>query len=124
MSTSLFERLGGTKGITAIVDDAVEYHMNNPNINARFLPYKDRPEQMNMIKKHSIDFFSAGSGGPAIYSGKDMVTAHKGMNISPSEYMHVIDDIFMALDKNTIDENTKKDVLFILWSLKNMIISQ
>jgi len=124
MSTSLFERLGGTKGITAIVDDAVEYHMNNPNINARFLPYKDRPEQMNMIKKHSIDFFSAGSGGPAIYSGKDMVTAHKGMNISPSEYMHVIDDIFMALDKNNIDENTKKDVLFILWSLKNMIISQ
>ena len=66
MSTSLFERLGGTKGITAIVDDAVEYHMNNPNINARFLPYKEQPEQMNLIKKHSIDFFSAGSGGPAI----------------------------------------------------------
>jgi len=124
MSTSLFERLGGTKGITAIVDDAVEYHMNNPNINARFLPYKEQPEQMNLIKKHSIDFFSAGSGGPAIYSGKNMVTAHKGMNISPAEYMHVIDDIFMALDKNSIDENTKKDVLFILWSLKNMIISQ
>lgn len=124
MNASLFNRLGGTEGISMIVDDTVENHMNNPNINARFLPYKDRPEQMNLIKQHTIDFFSAGSGGPAIYSGKDMVTAHKGMNISHAEYMHTIDDIFMALDKHAIDEDTKKDVLFILWSLKNMIISQ
>ncbi len=124
MSTSLFERLGGTEGISTIVDDTVENHMNNPNINARFLPYKDQPEQMNLVKKNTVDFFSAGSGGPVIYSGRDMVTAHKGMNISPAEYMHTIDDIFMALDKNGIDENTKKDVLYILWSLKNMIISQ
>ena len=53
-----------------------------------------------------------------------MVSAHKGMNISHAEYMHVVDDIFAALDKNAIDENTKKDVLAILWSLKGMIISQ
>ena len=53
-----------------------------------------------------------------------MVTAHTGMNISPAEYMHVVDDIFMALDKNAIDEDTKKDVLSILWSLKGMIISK
>ena len=124
MSKSLFERLGGTEGISIIVDDTVENHMNNPNIQARFLPYKDQPEQMNLVKKHTVDFFSAGSGGPIVYSGRDMVTAHKGMNISHAEYMHTIDDIFMALDKNGIDENTKKDVLYILWSLKNMIISQ
>jgi hemoglobin len=46
------------------------------------------------------------------------------MNISPGEYMHVIDDIFVALDKNSINDVTKKDVLAILWSLKSMIISQ
>lgn len=124
MSTSLFERLGGAKGISMIVDDTVENHMNNPNINARFLPYKDLPEQMDLVKKHTVDFFSAGSGGPIIYSGRDMATTHKGMNISHAEYMHTIDDIFMALDKNAIDEDTKKDVLYILWSLKTMIIAQ
>ena len=124
MTKTLFERLGGTEGITLIVDDTVENHMNNPNINARFLPFKDKPEQIAIIKQHTIDFFSAGSGGSAIYSGKDMVSAHKGMNISHAEYMHVIDDIFAALDKNAIDEDTKKDVLAILWSLKGMIISK
>ncbi|MFG6685662.1 group 1 truncated hemoglobin [Mariniflexile sp. HNIBRBA6329] len=124
MTKTLFERLGGRNGISNIVDDTVENHMNNPAVNNRFLPFKDRPEQLAVIKQHTVDFFSAGSGGPATYKGKDMVKAHTGMNISPEEYMHVIDDIFEALDKNSIDEDSKKDVLSILWSLKSMIISK
>ena len=124
MNKSLFERLGGRNGISSIVDDTVENHMNNSNVNARFLPYKDKPEQLALIKKHTIDFFEMGSGGPKKYSGRDMETTHTGMNISPAEYMFVIDDIFMALNKNAIDENAQKEVLFILWSLKSMIISK
>jgi len=124
MTQSLFERLGGKKGISIIVDDTVQQHMSNPAINARFLPLKDKPELLATIKQHTVDFFSAGSGGPVEYKGKDMVSAHTGMNINPTEYMHVMDDIFVALDKNGIDESTKKDVLAILWSLKGMIISK
>ena len=124
MSKSLFERLGGRQGISTIVDDTVEYHMNNTAINARFLPLKGDHEHLTIIKKHTVDFFITGSGGPNVYKGKDMVTAHTGMNISPTEYMHTVDDIFMALDKSAIDDDTKKDVLYILWSLKGMIISK
>jgi len=124
MESTLFERLGGTQGISLIVDDTVEAHMNNLAINARFLPYKEQPERLAILKKHTVDFFSAGSGGQVAYTGRDMVTTHTGMNISPEEYMHVIDDIFLALDKNDVTEETKKDVLAILWSLKGMIISQ
>lgn len=121
---TLFERLGGTNGISLIVDDTVNEHMKNPYVNARFLPFLERPEHLSIIKQHTVDFFVTGSGGPNIYKGKDMVTAHTGMNISPAEYMHVIDDIFIALDKNDINEDTKKDVLAILWSLKDMIIAK
>ncbi|MDP3359897.1 MAG: group 1 truncated hemoglobin [Lutibacter sp.] len=124
MTKTLYERLGGRDGISRIVDDTVETHMNNPAVNARFLPYKEQPEKLAVIKQHTIEFFSAGSGGPSIYNGKDMVTAHKGMNISPAEYMHVIDDIFVALDKNLVSEDAKNEVLAILWSLKGMIVSQ
>lgn len=124
MSKSLFEQLGGREGIFSIVEDTVEAHLNNPAVSARFSPFLERPEHLVIIKGHTVDFFSAGSGGPAVYGGKDMVTAHTGMNISPAEYMHVVDDIFIALDKNGIDENAKKDVLSILWSLKGMIIAK
>ncbi len=122
MNKSLFERLGGREGISKIVDSTVENHMNNTAVNARFLPFKNQPERLAVIKNHTIDFFSAGSGGPAHYSGRDMVQTHAGMNISPAEYLHVMDDIMKALDQNQIDEDSKKDVLSVLWSLKDMII--
>jgi hemoglobin len=121
---TLFERLGGTIGITAIVDDVIEAHMNNPAINARFIPYLDQPERFAEIRQHTIEFFSAGSGGPVEYKGRDMPTTHQGMNISAAEYMHVIDDIMGVLQKHKIDEESKKDVLAILWSLKETIMSK
>lgn len=121
---TLFERLGNTEGISQIVDDVVDAHMNNSAIKARFLPYIERPDYLATIKKHTVDFFVTGSGGPQIYAGRDMPTTHKGMNISPAEFMHVVDDILLVLDKHNIDEDSKKDVLAILWSLKDMIISK
>lgn len=124
METTLFERLGGKSGILTLVDNTVDAHMKNPAINPRFLPFLEDPERLAKIKQHTVEFFTAGSGGPATYSGKDMITTHTGMNISPAEYMHVIDDIFSALDKQSIKDETKKDVLAILWSLKDMIISK
>lgn len=123
-TSTLFERLGGTSGITEIVDDVIEAHMNNPAIKARFMPYKDQPERFAKIRHHTIDFFSAGSGGLVDYKGRDMPTTHAGMNISAAEYMCVIDDIMGVLDKHNIDEESKKDVLAILWSLKEMIIAK
>ena len=124
MEQTLFERLGGKDGISAIVDTTVENHMKNPAVNPRFLPLKDQPERLRVIKDHTIDFFSMGSGGPANYTGMDMITTHTGMNISPGEYYHVMDDIMLALDANGIDEESKKDVLAVLWSLKGMIVSK
>ncbi|NHE56478.1 group I truncated hemoglobin [Cyclobacterium plantarum] len=121
---TLFERLGGTSGITAIVDDVFEAHMINPARSARFKPYRDQPERLPKIRQHTIDFFSAGSGGPANYKGRDMSDTHQGMNISAADYMHAVDDIMEVLEKHSIDDASKKDVLAILWSLKEAIMSK
>lgn len=119
---TLYERLGGVNGITAIVDDIVEAHMSNPSVKARFLPLKDDPKHFAEVRQHLIEFLAAGSGGPEQYTGKDMLSAHRGMNISEEEYMKVIDDILHALDKNKIDDQTRKDVLAIAYSLKDQMI--
>jgi len=123
-TATLYERLGGEDGIIAIVDDIVEAHVNNPAISARFLPYTERPEYLAQIKKHTVNFFGAGSGGPQKYEGRDMTTTHRGMNINATEYMHVIDDIMAVLDKHKKSEETKKDVLAIAYSLKDMMIGK
>ena len=118
MSKSLYERLGGGQGIARIVDDVVAGHLVNPLIQTRF----QSAEDVDHLKRMACEFFAAGSGGPEKYTGKDMRAAHKGMNISEQEYIAVMDDILAALEKNNIDEATKKDVLAILYSLKGEII--
>ena len=82
MEKTLFERLGGTEGISSIVDEVVDAHMNNRSISSRFLPYKEQPERLAVIKKHTIDFFSAGSGGRVTYTGRDMPTTHNNHNFN------------------------------------------
>ena len=121
---TLYERLGGADGIANIVDDIVDGHMNNPGVKARFLPLKDNPAHFAEVRQHLINFLASGSGGPEEYKGMDMVEAHTGMNISQGEYMDVIDDIMAALDKNNVDEDSKKDVLAIAYSLKGQMVGK
>jgi len=115
---SLYDRLGGAKGIAQIVDDVIAAHLKNPIVKMRFENVKD----MDHAKKMAREFFCAGSGGHEPYTGKDMITAHKGMNISEQEYLAVMDDIVEALSKNKISEDAVKEVIVILYSLKGEII--
>lgn len=121
-SGSLFERLGGSSGINALVEDIVSLHMENPIISARFRPYLETPDKLQVTKKHLCAFFEAGSGGAAQYSGRSMQAAHRGMNINEAEYMAATDDILKALRKHNIDEQAQKDVLAIAYSLKGDIL--
>ncbi len=121
MSDTLYDRLGGSPGITALVDDILEAHMVNPVIKARFLPYREQPEDLAAAKKHLCDFLGMGSGGPEQYTGRSMPDSHRGMNISDQEYMAAIDDIMATLTRHKIDDETRKDVLAITYSLKGEI---
>ena len=118
MTTTLYQRLGGEEGIARLVDDIIATHLANPLVKTRFEKITD----MAHIKKLSREFLTTGSGGPQTYTGQGMLAAHKGMNINEQEFLVAVDDIFVALDKNRIDEDSKKDVLAILYSLKDQII--
>jgi hemoglobin len=121
-SPTVFERLGGTTGISNIVDDVIAAHMENPTVRVRFLPLLGDRDRLAVIAKHVCHFLEAGSGGPAAYGGRSMRDTHRGMNINAAEYLAVVDDIMKALRKNNVDEQTQKDVLAICYSLKEEIM--
>lgn len=120
--TSLYERLGAADGIAALVDDIVDAHLSNPTIKARYQPLAADPERFEQAKQHLRTFLGMGSGGPEKYQGRNMVDTHRGMNISAAEYMAAMDDIMNTLEAHDIDEQSRKDVLFIAYSLKNEIM--
>jgi len=115
---SLYTRLGGAEGIRRIIDDVIAAHLNNPVVSERFR----KAEDLGRLKSKAWEFFCAGAGGPETYTGKDMISAHKGMNITEAEYDAVTDDILSALAKNRIDDATARDVTAILNSLRSQVI--
>lgn len=117
MTRTLYDRLGGEQGIAAIVRDALDAHLRNPIVKVRF-----QHTDMEKSYAHAVAFFCMGSGGPQEYKGRDMLTTHRGMNISEQEFLEVIDDIMGALDKHQIDRDTKNEVLGILYSMKRDIV--
>ena len=117
MAASLFERLGGIDGITAIANDLVDLHVANPRIAPR---YAD--SDLDKVKHLAATFFIQGSGGPNVYQGKDMLSAHRGMNIDHDEFVAVLDDALQALDKNGVGQREKEEVLAILYGMKGDIV--
>jgi len=117
MSESLYERLGGTEGITSIASDVIDNHLANQAIARRFAD-----SDVSKIKNAAATFFIAGTGGPDVYKGKDMMDAHKGMNISNAEFMAVLDDALAALEKNNIGQREQEEVLFVLYSMRSHIM--
>lgn len=117
MSQSLFERLGGNKGITAIAHDVIDNHLANSSIANRFAQ-ADIPA----LKNAAATFFITGTGGENVYKGKDMLAAHKGMNISASEFMAVLDDALAALTKNNIAQREQEEVLYVLYGMRSQIV--
>lgn len=117
MNTTLFERLGGNDGITAIASDVVDNHLKNPTIATRFAKV-----DVQKLKHAAATFFITGTGGENCYKGKDMLAAHKGMNISALEFMAVLDDALDALTQNDIGKREQEEVLFILYSMRSQIV--
>ena len=117
MEASLYERLGGTEGITQIASDLVDNHLINPRIAPRFVE-----SDVAALKNAAATFFITGTGGPEVYKGRDMVAAHSGMNIDAAEFVAVLDDALQALSKNNVGQREQEEALFILYSMKGDIV--
>ena len=119
---SLYDRLGGEQGISSLVDDIITKHLNNPEISESFSYLSEDPEKMELVKRHLREFLGAGTGGNEQYTGVDVPTAHAGMQISNAQFLAAIDDILLVLNEHDVSDQTKKDMLYILYSFKGQVV--
>ncbi|MDO8904029.1 group 1 truncated hemoglobin [Hydrogenophaga sp.] len=118
VAETLYDRLGRREGIARITRELMKNHLANPLVKTR---YENSPD-LERVETRVVEFFCAGAGGPESYSGQDMLTTHKGMNVSEQEFITVIDDAMDALEKCGVEPATRNEVLAILWSLKGEVI--
>jgi hemoglobin len=114
---SLYERLGGEKKIKEWVTDIFWKHKKNPLIKNRYI--NSDPDEV--IRKVT-EMVCAGTGGTQTYTGKDMVSAHRGMNINDQEFIALVDDVMEAMKEYKYGEREQQEILYILYSLKNEVV--
>jgi len=121
---SLFTRLGGKKGITAVVDEFVNNCAADTRINKFFVATAKDPQRLAKFKTNLVNQICMVSGGPCKYTGKDMKTAHKGMGITDADFTALVEDLVKALDKFHVGATEKNELLGALGAMKGDIVGQ
>jgi len=115
---SLYVRLGGKKGITAVVNDFVSRLNTDTRVSTFFAATTADPTRLTTFKQHLVEQLCQASGGPCKYTGKDMKSAHAGMNITTENFNAVVEDLTAALDKYKVGSNEKNQLLGVLSPMK------
>jgi hemoglobin len=116
---SLYERLGGKAGITAVVDDFVARVAADNRING-FFAKTDIPRLKSML----VDQICEASGGPCKYTGRDMKTAHRGMGVTNAAFDALVGDLVATLDKFKVGAGEQKELLSVLGPMRADIVEK
>jgi len=114
---SLFERLGSSGAITAVVEDFRDRCAADSRINAKFAR-----TDLARLTAMLIDQVSEATGGPAKYTGRDMKTAHADMSVTTGEFNALVEDLVATLNKFGVGKAEQDELLGILGPLKSDIV--
>ncbi len=116
---SLYTRLGGNAAVTAVITDFVDNQVvPDDRINAFFAN-----TDLDRLKVLLIEQVGSATGGPEVYTGRDMVAAHAGMNVTVVEFNALVEDLVASLDGAGVPEQEKGELLAILGPLQSDIVT-
>lgn len=82
---SIYDSIGGAAAVHAAVDDFYVRVLADPKL-APFFTGTD----LNRLKSHQRAFIAAAIGGPEIFRGRDMASAHAELGVTDTEFDAVV----------------------------------
>ena len=119
---SLYTRLGGYDAIAAVSDDFIARLAADKQL-ARFLVGMS-DNSKGHLRQLLVDQLCQATGGPCLYIGRDMKTAHKGLGITGSDWDLAVKALVGSLDKFKVPPKEKDELLTIASSLKPDIVEK
>ena len=119
---TLYQRLGGYDAIAAVTDDMIGRLAADPQL-GRFLAGLN-DDSKKKLRQHFVDFLCSATGGPCLYTGRDMRTSHKGLGISDADWDASVVDLTATLDKFKVPARERAEVLAAVSSLKKDIVEK
>src|SRR5678816_2674864 len=120
---SLYDRLGGKAAVSAVVDEFVARVAADKRINAYFGSTASDPARLMAFKGKLVDQICQASGGPCTYTGKDMKTAHVGMNIKDADFNALVEDLKASLDHFKVPAKEQQELIGTLAPMHDAIVT-
>ena len=76
------------------------------------------------MRQHVIDFLCNATGGPCLYLGQDMETAHKGVRITDAEWNTSAQHLVATMNKFKVPQEQQTAVIHAISALKGDIVGQ
>jgi hemoglobin len=115
---SIYAKIGGAPAVSAAVDDFYVRVTGDPEL-AHYFDAAD----MARLKGHQRAFIASALGGPEVYEGRDMSTAHAGLGISDEEFDRVVQHLVATLTSLGVDQGTIGEIGAALVPLKDQVVT-
>ena len=115
----LYYRLGETDKIYELTEEIVRLHSVNPDF-ARFWDHIDEQALIQNV----TDFVSTGTGGPKVYTGRDMPSSHAHLELSKADFLSAGNDVGMAMKTMGYGEEETQEFICILVSMKDLVVTK
>ena len=117
---TLYQRLGGYDAVAAVVGQLFARMIPNQQLSRYFIGLSD--DSKKRVQQLTVDFVCSATGGPCIYTGRDMKTSHEGLGITDSDWEVSVNILVGILDEFKVPEQEKNELLGILSGLKPSIV--
>lgn len=123
---SLYDRLGGEPAIAAVIDDFVARAAADTVLNftrqGTANEWEATPENIDTLKMRLVQFVGQATGGPQVYEGQDMGTAHQGMEITNTEFDILGGHLKASLDVLAVPAQEQGELLAIVETTRSAIV--
>src|SRR6202142_4558384 len=104
---SLYTRLGGYDALVAVTKDFIGRLATDPQLGKFFTGLNDTSKAR--VESHVVDFLCVATGGPCIYAGQDMKTAHTGLHITEADWNASAADLTETLNKFKVPQKEQSE---------------
>lgn len=89
---SLYDQLGGGRGIAALTDASIDHYAADPRVAPSFA-HTDIGRFRRMFAQYVCQL----ADGPCRYTGDSMAEVHRGMHLSDAQFNAVVEDLTAAM---------------------------
>lgn len=119
---TLYHRIGGYDALAAMVDDFLGRMLKDSQIEPFFRDLQTGEKQR--VRQMLVDQLCEATGGPCVYVGKDMRTAHTGLGINEQDWTRAVGHLAATLELFRVLAKDREELLAAVASLRDQIVGQ